>query len=602
MRTGAELLSSLHRVDLLKRIKRELSVTEHVWQSCYLDLFERWAALIQFLPASEAHHHSFDGGLLDHSLECCLNALRLRRGYVLPANEPPENNSLKAERYSYGVAVCSLMHDSGKLLTDIDIVHGQPDKYYLWSPWSGPMTENSAYAFKFRLSRKHNQHEWAGSALLPVVVPQLGLQWLQEDKDLLVLLFAQMSGKQSLAGAIGEIIRKADKASVGRSLGGKQLSTPQSAQQSGSRSIALHEQLLMAIRYLFHEGRLTINKPGAAGWVKDGTVWLVSKATVEAASTHLFSEGIRTVPKNVARVFDILAEHDLAENTPDGKAVWKCKVHDKDRDWYQDLTMLKFKVESIWPNETPADLKGSITPIIPLTSAKKWHEYQAEEDQKKDQVQAQPAKPRAKGQPVQESSSDESMTDRSASSPKDYAGNTFDQGVPPYPVDDTPVMHDQNLVQMQDEGKPAADNQGQSKPKLAAKKTPGKQVGEDFLEWVKSGVKDRSIKINDHKALVHVVEGKAFLVSPAIFQRYARNPTVQVKLAMLKGVKSDYKKVQSGFQKLLLHEKRQGHNLLQCEVRGDRRVSTLSGYLVSDPALIFQDSVPSDNPHLRLPG
>lgn len=567
------MLADNYRQDLLQKIKKELSITEHVWANCYIGLFEKWAALTQSLPASEAHHHAFQGGLLNHSLECSLNALRLRRGYVLPANEPPENNSLKSERYSYAVCLCSLMHDSGKLLTDIDIVHGSPESYGIWSPWSGPIAENEAYAFKFRIGRKHNHHEWAGASLLPLVVPEIGLKWLLEDKEMLTYLFAQMSGKQSLSGAIGEIVRKADKASVARAMGGKESSVTEPTSQ-GQPTVALHDQLLMAIRYLFHEGRLTINKPGAAGWIKDGTAWLVSKATVEAATTHLFSEGIRTVPKNVARVFDILAEHDLAETTGEGKAVWKCKVHDANRDWHQELTMLKFKVESIWPNETPADLNGTVTPIISASEVKKMAE------------EALRNEPHTPSFSTSQSSLNEMQPELDLP--------------PPYPAESIPQFNgsvaEMNIIPSPQDQQSTSSVEGKS---VALQK----EIGEDFIQWVKQGVADKSIKINDPKAMVHIVNGKVLLVSPAIFQKYVRNPTVQIKLARGGGVsKKDDKKVQAGLQKLLLHEKSpSGRNLVQCEVRGQRRTSTVNGYLLKSPEIIFGNSqIPSNNPFLTL--
>src|SRR5690606_15047568 len=50
-----------------------------------------------------------------------------------------------------------------------------------------------------------------------------------------------------------------------------------------------------------------------------------------------------------------------------------------------------------------------------------------------------------------------------------------------------------------------------------AKATPS---GEAFIAWLKQGIESRKLIINDAKALVHTVDGTAYLVSPGVFQRY----------------------------------------------------------------------------------
>lgn len=601
------LLRTEYRQDLITRIKRELSVTEAVWQNCYIPMFHNWARLTQALPASESHHHSYPGGLLDHSLECALNALRLRRGYVLPPNEPVENTSMKAERYTYSVCVCSLLHDCGKMLTDIEVVTGTPERYSLWSPWAGKMDEGSLYAFKFRIGRKHGQHEWAGTSLLSTIVPLIGLKWLQEDSDLMILLFAQMSGKQSLAGPIGEIVRKADKGSVSKALGGKQVSPQHSGDTENhtqpQKVVGLHEQLLMAIRYLFHEGHLSVNRPGAAGWIKGDTAWLVSKATVEAASTHLFSEGIKTVPKNAARVFDILVEHDLVLPTDDGKAIWKCRIHDEDRDWHQELTMLKFKLSTLWPNGSPADFNGTITPITAPKTAKAAK-------QKSEQAEAKPQKSAPSKKEVPQAHQKDSQGLEENHQPFEPVASEppsgFMDSAPPVEAYEN-AMQEPGFANSQPD-LPFEDHIKSARPSVKSKMSPqevNKKIANDFLTWVKTGVADHSIIINDSKAPVHIVDGKVLLVSPHIFRRYIQeNLDVKVSLSIVagKGKSSDVKKVQSCFQKLFLNEKTQGgRNLVRCEVRGDRKTSVLNGFLIPDATVIFEDrKIPSSNPHITV--
>lgn len=58
------------------------AVTKDSFQTLYIDPIERYATLVQQFPASESHHHSYLGGLLDHGLELITHALKMRRSYL----------------------------------------------------------------------------------------------------------------------------------------------------------------------------------------------------------------------------------------------------------------------------------------------------------------------------------------------------------------------------------------------------------------------------------------------------------------------------------------------------------------------------------------
>lgn len=549
---GKTLLQKNNRQYLLKKIKLELSITNAIWQHCYLKLFENWASFVQLLPASETHHHSYPGGLLDHTLECTLNALRLRRGYILPANEPVEHISLKADRYTYAVCVASLLHDCGKVILDLNIVSGSPDDHKPWVPWTGYLKENANYAFRFRQGRKHGQHELAGSSLLSLILPMIGLTWLYEDKELIGLLLAQLTGKEAQAGAIGEIVRSADKESVGQAIRGGNTQEVRPQVVTKTNTVSIHEQLLMAIRYLFHEGVLQLNRPGAAGWIVDGRAWLVSKSVVEAAITHLSSEGVTSIPKNVARVFDILLEHGLVMPSENGKSVWKCKIYDSDRDWHQELTMLCFDQDLLWPNEKPEKFNGTVTPVV-------------------QKIEKKPD-PLADTEVVLDKLVGKDSSSKTVQKDKMPAGKTIKKNI--------------------DIG---------AKKQQSPSKDIDSSIAGRFLDWLVDGLDSKKIIVNDKNSLVHMVDSKVLLVSPSIFKLYLKeNPAAMVALASSQG-KDDIRKLQHHFQRLGLHERRNGINILEFEVEGDRRKSSsLRGYLITDPSLLFKGTMPTNNPHISI--
>ncbi len=119
------------------------------------------------------------------------------------------------------------------------------------------------------------------------------------------------------------------------------------------------------------------------------------------------------------------------------------------------------------------------------------------------------------------------------------------------------------------------------------------------MAWLHQGIQSRRLIINDAKALVHTVDGTAYLVSPGVFQRYAQeHPQVAVlaKPDKLEG----WQWAQKRFEKLGLHRKQaSGLNIWTCEVTGPRKARRLHGYLLDDANPLFQE-LPPNNPYLSI--
>src|SRR3546814_2629606 len=64
----------------------------------YRTPLERYAELVQVFPASEAHHHAYPGGMLDHGLEIVAYSLKLRQSHLLPVGASPEDQAAQSER------------------------------------------------------------------------------------------------------------------------------------------------------------------------------------------------------------------------------------------------------------------------------------------------------------------------------------------------------------------------------------------------------------------------------------------------------------------------------------------------------------------------
>src|SRR3546814_6793384 len=87
----------------------------------YRTPLERYAELVQVFPASEAHHHAYPGGMLDHGLEIVAYSLKLRQSHLLPVGASPEDQAAQSEAWTAAVAYAALLHDIGKIAVDLHV-------------------------------------------------------------------------------------------------------------------------------------------------------------------------------------------------------------------------------------------------------------------------------------------------------------------------------------------------------------------------------------------------------------------------------------------------------------------------------------------------
>ncbi|WP_208529345.1 TraI domain-containing protein, partial [Pseudomonas aeruginosa] len=67
--SAVSLLATPRRQKLLEHIWQRTSLSRKQFGTLYRKPLERYSELVQAFPASEAHHHAYPGGMLDHGLE-----------------------------------------------------------------------------------------------------------------------------------------------------------------------------------------------------------------------------------------------------------------------------------------------------------------------------------------------------------------------------------------------------------------------------------------------------------------------------------------------------------------------------------------------------
>lgn len=530
--SAESLLAADHRRKLLERIWQYTALSEAQFDRLYLEPIRRYASFVQQLPASESHHHAYPGGMLDHGLELVACSLKLRQSYLLPSGAAPEDQAAQADAWSAAIAYGALLHDIGKIAVDLQVEYQNAER---WHPWHGPL--NQPYRFRYHPGRDYNLHGAAAGLLYTQILSPALLDWLSDYPELWSQLLFLLADHYVHAGTLGELVLQADRVSTAQNIGGN----PAKALQAPKHSLQHH--LLTGLRHLV-KNEFKLNQPGAAGWLTEDHLWLVSKATTDKLRAHLLSQAVDGIPSSNIALFDELQSHGLVEATPEGKAVWSATVTDSD--WQHRFTFIRLKPSLIWANESRPDcFNGTVEPVM--------------------------------DDPLPSNETGESALDRSQVIPEEK------KSVPEHPNQDFDYLED--LMDMIEE---PCQLETESIPDTS---------GLVFMEWLREELSSHRLVINDSKAKVHTVDGTFLLVTPGIFQRYVAE-CLNCKTEIEKN--EAWRQLQRNFERIGLHKKRDnGQNIWACTVKGPRKSSMLSGYLLRD-AKSLNCLPPRDNPYLSL--
>lgn len=284
--SSMELLGTPRRRQLLENIWQRASLSKQQFEEIYRRPLANYAELVQQLPASENHHHAHPGGMIDHGLEIVAYALKVRQTYLLPIGAAPESQSAQAEAWSAAAAYGALAHDLGKIVVDLQVELQDGSR---WHPWNGPI--NQPYRFKYVKAREYQLHGAASALLIHQLLPRTALDWLSRFPELWAQLIYLFAGQYEHAGILGEIIVKADQASVAQELGGN----PERALAAPKQS--LQRQLADGLRFLVKD-KFKLNQPDGPsdGWLTQDALWLVSKPAADQLRAYLLAQGIEGVP------------------------------------------------------------------------------------------------------------------------------------------------------------------------------------------------------------------------------------------------------------------------------------------------------------------
>ena len=294
------------------KIKDQAIATPEIFDQFYLPMILRFAAFVQLLPASQAHHHHDSGGLLRHSLEVGLRALELADRVLLTGSRTPRQRRDIEPRWQFAVFAAALCHDGGKPIFDLTV-----SNYERTLSWK-PLTEDLyTWGIKNKIAGcyidwregRGRQHTSLGILLLERIITSKAIEWVElSGMDLVAWLSESLHYNPSPSNLIHDLVIKADQFSVGRNLKslGAELSL---AQQS---SVPVERYLVEVMKRLIKMGVWGINEPGSRVWKIDEHVYIVWPLGGEEMAQETRLDNAAMAPRTADGILEFLVERNIA--------------------------------------------------------------------------------------------------------------------------------------------------------------------------------------------------------------------------------------------------------------------------------------------------
>lgn len=605
--SASNLLNTPLRQQHITTIWQNVSMTPDMFNQLYKKPIEKYAEMVQLLPASESHHHSHIGGMLDHGLEVIAIASRLRQSYILPQNAIPEEQAKQRDIWTAVIIYAALLHDIGKCAVDIEIYLKDGSRWY---PWQGIPTQ--PYNFRYIKGRDYNLHPTLGSFFSHLLIPMAALDWIAPFQNAFSSLLYFISGHTEKAGLLSEIIQKADQMSVTMALGGDLSKLTEKPKTSFAK------QLLVALRQVIEGYKFNSQQGGCDGWLTDEGLWVMSKSTADNIRAVLIQQGI-AVPSQNGKLFDELQAHKLIDITSDGKAIWSCKVTSNEG-WTHDkpFSLLRIPAQVVWENieQRPQFFAGRVEyeSNIKISDALPPAETSPSNDTATNIAQLTEVDTHQTATELSETVLSIDTEPENAALPIRQEDNAFDLVLNLFPVTDktenTASVETDASTQIVDISQPQPIPQKEEKklpkrPKQEVKastETPVVEAEIDankFLEWIKAGIISGKLFVNRPNAVIHKVEDHLFLVTPSIFKIYLRDVVKRTDT-------ESWELLQKRFQMLGIHRRQHteddSRNIWKCSVTGPNKKSELSGFLIQDTQLLIGEKMLLNNQWLTLQG
>jgi len=292
-----------------------------------LPVFESFADFVHLLPASQSHHHRGPGGLLAHSLEVAMFAFNSCKCTAFDYSLFPAHRLVRENRWYVAAVIAALMHDLGKVLSDVVVADERGDRR--WDPMGPPIP---AWAQANGIDRyyltwnpdRHDVHRDLSATLIARFLPQELLVWLRESgPDIYSEMVNAMSGRDD-SKRLATIVAGADSKSV--ELDMQKHGGDASRQFGMGTGVPIPAFVLDTMIHFLGQKDWLVNEPGHRVWVLGGQVFVVWPQASTEIAEYLQTQGVKAIPRSADVLGGILLDHKVVEAAADGSIYWPVKA------------------------------------------------------------------------------------------------------------------------------------------------------------------------------------------------------------------------------------------------------------------------------------
>lgn len=307
------------QADLIRSLCRVTPLSEKEIDDFLLPCIVSLAEFVHLLPASQYDHHMGTGGLFGHSLEVAYYAVNGAKSRIFDVTESPEKAHLNRSRWILASALCGLVHDIGKAVTDM-FVTSESDQA-VWYPRQETLAHwlrrksLSSYYVSWKQNRENNRHQTASVEYAHEVIPQATYNFLsaagnsrieQEIRD------AVLNSAASKGHPLCELLAMADVYSCKVDKERRKGIDPKSFYVSSP----VAESVVDGLRDLIKDGTWKVNEPGGRVFVTNAGCFVVW-TNLDDLINRLVAKDIKAVPREPNVLADVLIDHNVAVPPPE---------------------------------------------------------------------------------------------------------------------------------------------------------------------------------------------------------------------------------------------------------------------------------------------
>lgn len=318
----------VHYKPQLDKLREVVDIGDHrktpdgksMFDELFTNIIKRYITFAHMIPASEDHHHSHTGGLLTHSIEASIEALRWSKELKCQVTHMPDLDAKIKPIMDYAAWLGTLLHDVGKIMRDIsvdavEVIHPLTKRpipisnpIVSWHPQKQSLTEwaklnnISAYSVTWLRHRTHNRHNIdSGQLLQPLLHGTYALDYLLSSpikQELYSELVRCLSGYTHQKGHISDCMRMGDSVSTNKSL------AIQYDRVRGTRNISTATKIYQCINHA--RKSWDWNRPKSEGWVIGNTVYIRWSSAIDSIVTasNELQYGLPTDTRNIITIME----------------------------------------------------------------------------------------------------------------------------------------------------------------------------------------------------------------------------------------------------------------------------------------------------------